>query len=121
LPNGTFVGLEPIADFDPSDPRAHWFHKCTLTIKGTNATLSKIPVFIKEGAMSYSASDGGFLEYRGAAAFEGDHSTLYLALTASDYVQGAMATRMINVVYNENGSLQVGGQLYKRATSEKAP
>ena len=57
---GTFVGLEPMPNLrDPVQPGAHRFHQNTLTIRGTHATLNKIPVAINAGKMSYPKCGNG--------------------------------------------------------------
>jgi hypothetical protein len=51
---------------DESFPKEKWFHEIQVTIKGRNITIEKYPVvFDSLMHKAYSASDGGFLTYRG--------------------------------------------------------
>jgi hypothetical protein len=85
--DGTFIGMEPMPGYhDPDTPKDRWFYQNTLTIKGSNATLNKIPVSYYKGRKSYSASDGGFYTYRGTVSFADGKWHIVFLLVDSDYV-----------------------------------
>jgi hypothetical protein len=84
--NGEYTGLEPMPSGDPHQPDALWFHENTLIIRNGELILDTSPVSIREGEKAYSASDGGFLTYRGR--FLTKNGRLYISLRTfmSDYV-----------------------------------
>jgi hypothetical protein len=87
--NGLRVDTSGKVDFFESDsfPKEKWFHEVRIVINGNNITVNKQPVvFDSSGNKVYSASDGGFLTYKGSIAKTG---TLFLAttrLTDYDYI-----------------------------------
>jgi hypothetical protein len=63
MPDGEFVGLQTLKGM--GEPNARWFHENTLVVRGTEVILDMNPVVFHNGKEAYSASDGGFLTYRG--------------------------------------------------------
>ena len=65
-PNGEYVGLEQMPNPMPDEePGAEWFHENSLVIRKDEAILDKQPIRFLKGEKAYSASEGGFLTYRG--------------------------------------------------------
>ena len=84
--NGEYVSVEPMESLSPDDPETKWFHEGTLVVRNNEAILDKVPLTIRRGKRSYSASDGGFLAYR-ARFFEKDgHAFVAMRLIESDCV-----------------------------------
>jgi hypothetical protein len=81
--NGEFVGMEEIKNYEPGQK---WFHENSLLIRDNEAILDKVPLHIVKGKKQYSASDGGFITYRGH--FFGRDAQVFIALRAfdSDYI-----------------------------------
>lgn len=70
-----------------SFPKAKWFHEVRVTIKGSNITLEKYPVHMdSEGNKTYSASDGGFLTYKGQLTRSVGVYVAHAELVAFDYI-----------------------------------
>jgi len=80
---GEFVGMEEMKDYEPGKK---WFHENNLLIKDNEAVLDKVPVEIVKGQKQYSASDGGFITYRGR--FSPRDGKIFVALRPfeSDYI-----------------------------------
>lgn len=72
--DGQYVGLEKMPNLTPDDRDAAWFHENTLLIRNDEAILDKVPVTIRHGKKTYSASDGGFLTYRARFAKKDGHA-----------------------------------------------
>lgn len=121
--DGTFVGLEPMPGYhDPETPKDRWFHQNTLTIKGRDVTLHKIPVSYYKGKKWYSASDGGFYTYTGTLTFSDGHWHLELLLTESDYVKESVGKngkpippqpQQFPITRMKDGSLQADKVTYR--------
>lgn len=81
--SGEFVGMEEIKDYEPGKK---WFHEDSLLIKDNETVLDKVPLKIVKGRKQYSASDGGFITYRGR--FFRRDSQLFISLRPfdSDYI-----------------------------------
>lgn len=90
LAAGTYVGMESMGtsnnDVTPDDTTDQWYHENTLTIRGDSAFLQEAPIVIKDGQKSYSASDGGFYEYKGIISQHGDSTIANFLMTNHDYV-----------------------------------
>ncbi len=84
--SGAYIGLEKMESLSPEDPLTHWFHENTLFVENNELILDQNPVTIRNGVKTYSASDGGFLTYRGK--FFSMKGTTYVALRLidSDYI-----------------------------------
>jgi len=81
-----YIGLEPMPSVNPEIPDELWYHENTIVVKAGELILDKNPVGIREGKKSYSASDGGFITYRGR--FLTKKRRLYVSLRPfmSDYI-----------------------------------
>jgi len=86
ITDGVYVGLEPMSSESPREPDALWYHENTIVVKGGELILDENPISIREGEKSYSASDGGFITYRGR--FLTKKGRLYVSVRpfASDYI-----------------------------------
>jgi hypothetical protein len=84
--NGEYVALEEMPNISPDDPDAKWFHESTLLVRNNEAILDMAPRYFKAGKKFYSASDGGFLTYRGRFFQKDGKSFIELRLIQSDYV-----------------------------------
>jgi len=65
MPDGVYMGLEPMPSDNPHEPDALWYHENALLVKNGNFVLDEIPISIQNGTRTQSASDGGFITYRG--------------------------------------------------------
>ena len=65
MPDGVYMGLEPMPSDNPHEPDALWYHENALLVKNGNFVLDEIPISIQNGARTQSASDGCFITYRG--------------------------------------------------------
>src|ERR1039458_2603915 len=84
LPDGEFVGLETLKGM--GEPHARWFHENTLVVRGTEVILDMNPVVFHNGKKEYSASDGGFLAYRGRLIYKNGQLLVSLRIFESDYI-----------------------------------
>lgn len=84
--NGEYVALEAMPNISPDEPDAKWFHQNTLLVRNDEAILDMDPVYFKRGQEFYSASDGGFLTYRGRFFKKDGQIFIELRLFESDYV-----------------------------------
>lgn len=86
IADGVYMGLEPMQSESPEIPDELWYHENTIVVKAGELILDKNPVGICEGKKSYSASDGGFITYRGR--FLAKKGRLYVSLRPfrSDYI-----------------------------------
>ncbi len=68
------------------EPGKKWFHENSLLIRDNEALLDKVPLKIVKGRKNYSASDAGFITYRGRF-FDRDKD-LFISLRPfdSDYI-----------------------------------
>ena len=62
--DGVYTGWEPLPGMKGED-RAEWFRLHRLIIRGDTLELWGVPVAIKNNELLYSASEGGFLSYKG--------------------------------------------------------
>jgi len=81
--NGEFVGMEEMKGYEPGKK---WFHENSLLIKNDEAVLDKVPVEIVKGKKEYSASDGGFITYRGRFFRRDGKLFISLRPILSDYI-----------------------------------
>jgi hypothetical protein len=84
--DGEYVGLERMPNLSPEDRDTSWFHENTLLIRNDEAILDKVPITIRHGEKTYSASDGGFLTYRARFIRKDGQSFVVLRLFQSDYI-----------------------------------
>jgi hypothetical protein len=117
--NGEFVALEAMPNISPDEPDAKWFHQNTLLVRNNEAILYMAPVYFKRGNKFYSASDGGFLTYRGRFFQEDGQSFIELRLFESDYIafpRGSDPYREITTrtVKLASGGIEIEGVRYQR-------
>jgi hypothetical protein len=117
--NGEFVGMEEIKDYEPGKK---WFHENRLLIKNGEAVSDKTPVVIVKNKKIYSASDGGFITYRGRFFQRGTQLLMSLRPFESDYIVFPIAVRdpcdpysKVTVVAAEmtQSGLVIDGVLYR--------
>ncbi len=84
--DGDYIGLERMPNLSPDDHDAKWFHENALVIRNDEAILDKVPVTIRHGKKTYSASDGGFLTYRAKFTRKDGQNLVSLRLFESDYI-----------------------------------
>ena len=84
--DGAYVGRESVPNLTPEDPEATWFHENTFLVRSDEAILDKVPIMIRRGKKGYSASDGGFMTYRGKFARVEGKSLVSMRLCQSDYL-----------------------------------
>lgn len=95
---------------DPQLPTLEWFHENTLIIRGTSATLDKVPITIDtDGSKGYSAADGGFYTFKGKLTGTPDRLILHLKLVDSCYVMRRADGSDIDRTYS--GRAEGGGTL----------
>jgi hypothetical protein len=119
LVDGDYVGLEKIENYES---HVKWFHENTLLIRNGEVILDKLPLTIKHGKKSYSASDGGFLTYRGRFFKKDGQTFISLRLFQSDYVafpvNGCEPYSKIKVspIKLSGNAIEIEGVLYKLTT-----
>jgi len=84
--SGSYIGLEKMESLSPEEPLTNWFHENTLFVKNNELILDQYPLTIRKGVKTYSASDGGFLTYRGRIFSTKSGTYVALRLIDSDYV-----------------------------------
>ena len=122
LPDGQFVGLEKLAGM--GEPHASWFHENTLIVRGAEVILDMQPVVFHSGKKTYSASDGGFLTYRGRLFYKSGQLFVSLRLFQSDYIVFPIGphecepySRLVtSPVSRLNGVIEINGVHYKPAS-----
>jgi hypothetical protein len=107
----------------PDHPAARWFHENTLVIRGRELILDQVPVEFSGGKKVYSASDGGFLIYRGRGSAEDGREFVSLRLFNSDYIAFPIGPSFcepysrVSIFPVKNigeNSLEINGVHYKR-------
>ncbi|MGA8089055.1 MAG: hypothetical protein WCA10_17400 [Terracidiphilus sp.] len=91
--SGTYVGLERMESLSPEDPLTNWFHENTLFVENNELILDQNPVTIRKGVKTNSASDGGFLTYRGRIFSTKGGTYAALRLIDSDYIAFRMGPK----------------------------
>jgi len=117
--SGEYVALEKMPSVSPDDPDVKWFHENALFVRNNEAILDMVPVSIKHGGKSYSASDGGFLTYRGMFFQKAGKTFLNLRLCQSDHIvipagrdpYKEIKTRNVRLVSEE---IDIEGVRYRR-------
>lgn len=62
------------------------FHEVKITVSGKNITISKYPVYFDSLGKTHSASDGGFLTYKGDIAGSDGYYVAVTQLVDFDYI-----------------------------------
>ncbi|MGA3161751.1 MAG: hypothetical protein ABSC77_11095 [Terracidiphilus sp.] len=86
LPNGDYMGIQKMESPTPQDKKTKWFYENTLLIRNGEAILDMVPFSIKHKIKEYSASDGGFMTYRGHFFQKSSQLFVSLRLFKSDYI-----------------------------------
>ncbi len=86
LHDGNYMGLQKMESMTPEDKAAKWYYENTLLIRNSEALLDMVPFSIKHGKKEYSASDGGFMTYRGRFFQKGIQLFVSFRLFASDSI-----------------------------------
>src|SRR5690606_9083624 len=87
--NGLYVDTSGKLDFFMKDsfPNQKWFHRVEVTINGKNIVIRKTPVFTDStGKLWHSASDGGFLTYKGKITKAAGIYVAQTQLSSFDYI-----------------------------------
>ena len=84
--DGEYVGLEKLPNLTPENEDVAWFRENTLLIRNGDVILDKAPITISKGVKTYSASDGGFLTYRGRFIIKDGKCFINLRLFQSGYI-----------------------------------
>lgn len=83
---GTYIGWKPRSDLTPDEPGDAWFRVHKLTLKGKGVEIEASPRVIKDGKALASASDGGFLTYKGEIYQRDGTLRVKMRVIKSDYV-----------------------------------
>jgi hypothetical protein len=84
--NGDFMGRQQMESVTPEDKTTKWYYENTLLIRKGEAILDMAPFSIKHGEKVYSASDGGFMTYRGRFSKKGSQLFVSFRLFKSDSI-----------------------------------
>ena len=112
------MGLQAMPNISPDEKDANWFHENKLLIRDKQAILDMSPVYFLHGKKWYSASDGGFMTYRGEFFQKDGADFIRLRLFQSDYVafqvgRKPYAELKVYPVKFLHGSLEINGVHYK--------
>lgn len=123
--NADYVGLERMANLTPDDPQTEWFHENTLIVYGSDAVIDEIPITIRNGSKSYSASDGGFLTYRARFFAKDGQEFIEMRLFRSDYFKRPVGRDPYSEIKTyavkcSPSRLEINGVRYTRKTISKA-
>ncbi len=120
--NGEFVGMEEIKNYAP---RQKWFHENSLLIRDNDVILDKVPLHVVKGKKQYSASDGGFITYRGQFFHKDGQVFISLRPFESDYIifptggcEPYSKVTTFRVEFTTHG-IEIDGVLYRAATFSK--
>ena len=83
--DGIYIGWEPSPDISPDVKSDKWFHGHTLKVKGNKLYIETYPVWVKNGEITYSASDGAFYSYEGTIFSKNNKSYVKLKMISCDY------------------------------------
>jgi hypothetical protein len=118
--DGEYLGLEQLPSLSPEDSDTTWFHENRLIIRNDEAILDKVPVTIRRGKKTYSASDGGFLTYRARFIKKGSDVSLSMRLFESMYIlfpvgKNDQYTKITTLpVKFVSGQIEINGVKYRR-------
>lgn len=123
--NGDYMGLQKMESVTPEDKKTKWYYENTLLIRNGEAVLDMVPISIKNGEKEYSASDGGFMTYRGRFIQKGRQLLISLRLFESDYIGfpigGCEPYSRINIypVKLLNDKIEIQGVIYESKQMDK--
>ena len=122
--SGDYVGLERMANLTPEDKDTQWFHENTLVVRGNQAILDMVPVEFRHGKKAYSASEGGFMTYRGSLLVRNGRVFMALRMFESDYIEFAEGEAKYKeikeyLVKHSAGRIEIDGVQYRRTALSK--
>ncbi len=85
LSDGSYVGLEDMSSISPDKPKIKWYQLTHLTIKGDSVWVNQSPISIYKRDTVWSASDGGFYNYKGKITVNEGQLVIDLKMTHCDY------------------------------------
>ena len=125
LVNGVYTGWEPLPEMRGLN-KSEWFRLHRLTVRGSDVELFGAPVAIKDGELLYSASEGGFLIYKGKLNEEdGKVRIKFTAVTQNDEGEeietygGALAKEDLAISVIDRISFKMGEIVY--TLQDRAP
>jgi hypothetical protein len=80
------MGLQKMESVTPEDKNTKWYYENTLLIRNGEAILDMVPFSLKRWIKEYSASDGGFMTYRGRFFKKGPQLFVSLRLFKSESI-----------------------------------
>jgi hypothetical protein len=86
VPDGEYMGVQANPTLSQTDPGNTWFHERTLIVRNDQAVLDSVPYFVHQGKKEYSASDGGFMTFRGRFAMQEGKPVIEIRMCGSEYV-----------------------------------
>jgi len=122
---GEYIGLQKMGNLSPEEADTKWFHENTLVTRDDDAILGMVPIYTRHGHKVYSASDGGFLTYRGRFFRRDGRGFISLRLFQADYI----LTPAGKDIYNEvktypvtiaDRAIEFDGVRYRPNTLDKA-
>jgi hypothetical protein len=124
LPDGEFIGLQKSENISHDEPNSKWFYENIFVVRGTEMTLDMQPVVFHNGKKAYSASDGGFLSYRGKLFNKNGQLFVSLRIFQSDYIAFPEGPRFCepysqlftHPVKQVNGVIEINGLHYKHTS-----
>jgi hypothetical protein len=123
--NGVYTGWEPLPEMRGED-KSKWFRLHRLTVKGKDVELFGAPVAIKGDELLYSASEGGFLVYKGKLyEQDGKVRIKFTAVTEDDEGEeletygGTLAKEDLAILVIDRVSFKMGGIVY--TLQDRAP
>jgi len=125
LLKGDYMGLQKMESVTPQDKKTKWYYENTLLIRNGEAILDMVPFSIKHGKKEYSASDGGFMTYRGRFFQKGGQLFVSLRLFKSDYIGFPVGSCepysriYISIVKLVQDKIEIQGVLYESKQLDK--
>lgn len=124
-PDGEYIGRQPMPNVSPDEPDARWFHEDRLVIRDNEAILDMVPIWILHGRRFFSASDGGFLTYRGRFFRRNGQNFISLRLFQADYIMVPVGKDIYSEVKTypvsfAGGTITINGVRYRPKVLDKA-
>lgn len=86
LIDGSYIGWQPLGDLTPDEDGDAWFRIHHLKVKGDAISIEASPRVIKAGKVIASASEGGFLTYKGELYRRGEEVRIKMRVVEAQYV-----------------------------------
>ena len=123
--NGVYTGWEPLPEMK-GVAQAEWFRLHRVTIQRETVELLGDPVAIRNSGLSYSASEGGFLVYKGKFyEQDGKVRIKFTAVTEDDEGEaletygGTLAKEDLAILLIDRVCFKMGGIVY--TLQDRAP